>query len=239
MSDIIGGTPQDWLAVGWFTEDETYRTLAEKFAKNLSEHRIPYHLFSKPSLGAWNTQRKPAVVMEAMDLYPGRTIVLMDVDCIVRENIAPIADIDGDIGITVLAHNVRSGKFNRQCVNIDCSSRVVVFKPNERARAFAEVWQRRVEQADLVNDEHAMVWAYLSSPSVEFAYIDQAYSGREVGQVPDAVICHDSAHDRQMKAAKTRGIRGWLRAIERRFFRTGRSKERKLASELAVMLKAG
>jgi len=52
--------PGDWLVIGWFTEDSTYRPLAEAFAANLSQHRAPFHLFAKPSLGAWNTRRKPA-----------------------------------------------------------------------------------------------------------------------------------------------------------------------------------
>lgn len=78
IGDLVGGQIADWLVAGWFTPD--YRPLAEAFAVNLSEHGAPHHLLAKPSLGAWNTRRKPAVVLEAMDLYPGKTIVLTDVD---------------------------------------------------------------------------------------------------------------------------------------------------------------
>jgi hypothetical protein len=35
--------------VGWFTEDETYRPLAETFAANLTEHGAPFHLWAKPA----------------------------------------------------------------------------------------------------------------------------------------------------------------------------------------------
>jgi hypothetical protein len=97
----------DWLAIGWFTEDSTYRPLAEALAANLSQHGAPFHLFAKPSLGAWNTRRKPAVVLEAMDAYPGKTLVLMDVDCRLRGDIEPVTQIGGDVGIVVIARNVR------------------------------------------------------------------------------------------------------------------------------------
>ena len=67
--DLFGGSAGEWLVTGWFTEDTVYRPLAEAFAANLAEHGIPFHLFAKPALGAWNTRRKPAVVLEAMDAY--------------------------------------------------------------------------------------------------------------------------------------------------------------------------
>ena len=104
--DLVGGQVGDWLVIGWFTEDSTYRPLAEAFAANLSQHRAPFHLFAKPSLGAWNTRRKPAVVLEAMDAYPDKTVVLMDVDCRLRGDIEPVTQIGGDVGIVVIARNV-------------------------------------------------------------------------------------------------------------------------------------
>jgi hypothetical protein len=49
--DLVGGQIGDWLVIGWFTEDSTYRPLAEALAANLGEHGAPFHLFAKPSLG--------------------------------------------------------------------------------------------------------------------------------------------------------------------------------------------
>lgn len=67
--NLAGGQVGDWLVTAWFMPD--YRPLAEAFAANLTEHRAPYHLWAKPSLGAWNTSRKPSVVLETMATYPG------------------------------------------------------------------------------------------------------------------------------------------------------------------------
>src|SRR5262245_16514772 len=88
-----------WLAVGWFTPD--YRPLAERFAANLSEHGAPFHLFARPKIAAgWNTAQKPSVILDAMAQYPDKTLMLMDLDCVVHGDISPVVDIPGDVGIT-------------------------------------------------------------------------------------------------------------------------------------------
>lgn len=233
--DIIAEGKRDWLVIGWFTPD--YRPLANKLAANLAEHGAHFHLFAKPALGTWNTRRKPEVVLEAMDRYPGKTLVLMDVDCVVRGNITPAADILGDVGIIVIARNQRRRRRVAHWLAMECSSRVVVFRPTDKARAFAETWADTIERSDVNHDEHSMAWAYLASPSVDFEYIDQAYSGRELGQVAGAVIEHDSAHDEQRRARRG-PIRQALRAFERRFLRSGRSQESRLQGALSVARKA-
>jgi hypothetical protein len=236
VGDIKGGTVGDWLVTGWFTPN--YRPLAEAFAANLSQHGAPFHLWAKPNLGkGWNTSRKPAVVLETMAAYPGKTVVLMDVDCIVRGDIAPITRTNRDVGIVVIARNMRNGRHWRHWLAVECSSRVVVFRPTDGARAFAKTWAARIERSAFPHDEHSMAWAFLASVGVHFSYIDQRYSGREVGQLPDAVICHDSAHEKQRKGQRS-GFKAALQAIERRYFRTGRTKAGKLKGELSVLIES-
>ena len=70
-----------------------------------------------------------------------------------------------------------------------------------------------------------------------FSYIDQRYSGREISQLQDAVICHDSAHEKQKQREKS-GLREMLKAIERRHLRTGRTKATKLRAEMSELLKS-
>jgi hypothetical protein len=112
----------------------------------LARAKSPFHLFGKPSLGAWNTRRKPSVVLEAMDTYPGKTVVLMDVDCAVRGDIAPVTGIRGDVGIVVIARNVRRKGRWAHWLNVECSSRVVVFRPTDGARTFARTWADTIER---------------------------------------------------------------------------------------------
>jgi hypothetical protein len=197
-------------------------------------------LWAKPKLApGWNTSRKPSVVLEALDAYPGKTLVLMDVDCIVKGDIAPVTDVAGDVGITVIAQNVKGSPGRglrrgrdaewRHWIGVECSSRVVVFRPTAGARVFAQKWADQVKHSDgISHDEHAMVWAFLEcqSAGVDFRYIDRRFSGREITVLPDAVIGHDSAHNKQRTGRRGR-LRKALREVERRWFRSGRTRTKK------------
>lgn len=234
LEDITGGTAGDWLVIGWFTPD--YRPLAEAYAANLAQHGVPHHLWAKPKLDAgWNTSRKPAVVLAALDAYPGKTVVLMDVDCIVRGDPSPAAAIDGDVGITVLARNMKRGNRFQHWIAAECSSRVVTFRNTEGARAFAQRWAAQIERSKVNHDEHSMIWAYLSCPHVRFDHLDPAYSGREVSQFPDGIIVHQSAHSEARRLGRG-AFKRLLRDIERRFLRTGRTSRDK--TPLAHVMKA-
>jgi hypothetical protein len=231
-ADIIGGTPTDWLAIGWFTPD--YRPLAEAFAANLAERGIPFHLFARPKLATgWNTLQKPSVVIDAMDAYPGKTLVLMDVDCTVRGDIAPVTDIAGDVGLALKARQTKKGKAWQKRIAVMLCSRVVVFRPTAGARAFAMEWQALCEKAHYSGDETAMTWAFLRLPDVAYAYLGERYKAWEVGgrSMPaDAAIVHESAHDRRRAwHSPLDAARGLVRRIERRWFRTGRTKRENIA----------
>lgn len=226
MSDLKGGSPADWIVIGWFTPD--YRPLAETFAANLAKHNAPYHLFARPPLAGWDTSPKPSVVLDAMSAYPDRTLVLMDVDCIVSGDIAPAVRVAGDVGIVMLASNIkhRNGNWCQQ-VSIDCSSRIVVFRPTAKARAFAVEWARLIDKGPIRNDEHSMTWAYINCSNVDFCYLDNLYAARGVSEVPDAVIWHDSAH-RKQRLQTIGPLKRFWRAIQQSL-KTGRTKARKQA----------
>src|SRR5262245_494065 len=225
--DITGGTVGDWLAIGWFTPD--YRPLAEAFAANLAEHGAPFHLFAKPKLeGASRLEQilmKPAVVLEAMARHPDKAIALMDVDCIVRGDISPLAAIPGDVGVALFG-GVPS-KATDWRVWLGLSTRVMVFRPTEAARAFTEKWSGYVKSHG-GHEERCAAQAFLASLEVRFSHIDLAYSGREVYQFPDGIVVHQSASS-ALKTSERGAIRQTLRNIERRFFRRGRSSRDKVA----------
>jgi hypothetical protein len=176
------------------------------------------------------------VVLEAMDAYPGKVVILMDVDCIVRGSIAPVAEFAGDVCICAIARNVANGEKVRHWLAFETSSRVIAFRPTEGARTFAERWHGEIERSSDADDEHSLSWAFLRSPDVRFSYIPQEYSGREVSMMPNAIVAHDSAHEKQKRRARG-GFKDLLRAIERPF-RTGRTKAGKVEGELSVLVKA-
>jgi hypothetical protein len=111
----------------------------------------------------------------------------------------------------------------------------MVFRPTQGAREFALRWASQIERGAFPHDEHALSWAFLSSPDVRFSYIDERYSGREIDQLQDGVIVHRSAYAQHRKSS--RGLlRECLRWIERPF-RTGRTKAEKLQG-LGVLVEA-
>jgi hypothetical protein len=224
MGDIVSANPDsDYLVAGWFTTDDTYGPLAEAFAANLDQHQQPFHLFAvRRKAGApWDTRKKPTVALAALDMYPGKTIILMDVDCHINGPLAPLANCPGDVGVNIIARpNIdwlgRTRKPN--VVSVRLSSRVVVFRPFAGAVDFAQEWERLCRLPEPYGavkkggDETAMVWAYLSRPWVSFYPIAPAYSAQSSMRVPNAVIEHDSAHAKQ----QARTWRGWLRLLEKR-----------------------
>jgi hypothetical protein len=223
--DIKGGTTAGWIVCGWFTPD--YRPLAEKFAANLAEQNAPFHLWAKPkSSRGWNTWAKPAVALEAMDAYPGATVILMDTDCIVSGDLSPLAAASGDVAITVKARQMRVLPGFHKRTTLKTSSRVVVFHPTKGARAFALEWERRLKSATYGGDEPSMLMAWLQCQDISFHMLDPRYAGDETDvAVPDAIIRHHGAHGRTKGSA----VGNLLKTIERRWLRTGRSQAAKRA----------
>ena len=211
--DITGGAPPgNWLVVGWFTPD--YRRLAESFAANLKEYQTSFHLFAKPkSEKGWNTWRKPSVVLDAMAAYPGKTVVLMDVDCFLTADVAPLTRVGGDVGIRVDARQARLLWPMHKGGVLKGSSQVVIFHPTDGAKRFASEWERQCAQTHYSGDEAAMLQAFFTAPDVAFTQIGKP-----------AMIRHESAHE----ARKPKTLKQRLKAIERRF-RTGRTRAAKEA----------
>jgi hypothetical protein len=175
----------------------------------------------KPKLApGWNTKRKPRIVLEAMETYPGTTLVLVDCDCIVRGDVAPVAGISTDIGIAL---KPRQGRKSR--IVLTASSRVMVFRPTAGARSFAETWADLCEASPRSNDEPSLVWTYIERPDVTYTQLDQRYIGREMGTantMEGIVIWHDSAHDPvRNRCSWPATIRHLLKRAEMRCFRTG------------------
>jgi hypothetical protein len=169
--------------------------------------------------GQGGVLRKAAVVLDTMDAYPGKTLVLMDVDCIVRGDVAPVTNIATDVALTIKPRLSRNLLRWQRRLLVTVGSRVMVFRPTEGARSFAQEWDRLCSQTKSGRSaEIPLAWAFLLRPDVTYTQLDKKYAGREAdvsGNAPsDAVICHDRAH----------GKRTLLRAIEQHLFRKGRTK---------------
>lgn len=213
--------PKEWLVVGWFTPD--YRQLAEKLAANLDSQHAPHHLFAVEAFGSSfheRTRRKPEIVLRAMDMYPEKALILMDVDCVVLGDLTPLTQIDSDVGIVLKARQARPPR-----VILSASSRVVVFRPTAGARRYGEAWLGECRSnAHLTHDDElCMLWAYLRNPLVTYSQISPEFAGREIDlpKIGEPVILHSSENTRRTFRI---GLKPFLKKIEKRYFRTGRTK---------------
>jgi hypothetical protein len=224
--DLKSCAAGDWIVCGWFTPN--YRSLAEKFAANLAQYDAAFHLWAKQMpTPAWNALAKPSVVLQTMDAYPSKTVILMDVDCTICGEIAPITSFTGDVSLTIKARHVRLVRGFQKRITFKTSSRVVVFHPTDGAKAFATDWERLCKASSCADaDETNMAWVYLSRPDICYHHLDPRYAGDEVGNtVAGAVISHYGAHGR----TKGPALKNFLKNIERRWFRTGRTQVAKRA----------
>lgn len=79
----LGGS-SPWIAISHFTPE--YRREAAKLIASLACLPIDYHVQPIASLGSWwaNVHCRPSFLLAMLDVYPGRDIVWIDADGIVR-----------------------------------------------------------------------------------------------------------------------------------------------------------
>jgi hypothetical protein len=135
----------DWIVCGWFTDDPVYRGYAQDLAASLDQVGAPYDLVATEKLsGGWeaNTRAKPAQILAAMDRHPDKTVIFMDVDYTAVGDLAPLAQMRGDIAVKMGTKRRANGS-----TRITMGDQVMVIKPNVAARHFVETWLRAIDEA--------------------------------------------------------------------------------------------
>ena len=196
-ADIISDTrPSDLVICGFFTPD--YRELATALADNIAPFH-PFHMFAvTEDESSWLAvvQRKPRIVLQAMDLYPTATVILLDVDCSVRGRIDLMTDIPGDVSAFVKLKQIKRLLSSREQTLVHVSSRSMVFKPNDRARKLLVDWDTEIRTASYIQGgcERALRVTLFGATYLAFSPMDERYSGREITIASkDDLIVHDSA----------------------------------------------
>lgn len=193
MTDIVHTVPlKSYIVTGFFTPD--YRAIAARFSANLKEHGIPHHLYAVPAEEWWRAvMLKPEIVDRAATAYPGRTIILSDVDCIIRGPIDAILT-DADVALHV---RVKLSRRHSSWV----SSRFVAFHPTAKGREVLRVWLglTTIEMASSKprsNEEQLLLMALSRVGGHRLWMLPEAYAAHEIDEVgPEAVVVHQSVHD--------------------------------------------
>ena len=93
-------TADSYIVTGFFTSD--YHPIARRFAGQLTRHAISHWLYSwSPEEWQKAILAKPLIVKRAMQGFPGRTIILMDIDCDVTGPIYPVLECATDISLFI------------------------------------------------------------------------------------------------------------------------------------------
>jgi hypothetical protein len=201
MSDIKGGpAPETWIIIGWFTPD--YRHWAERLAKSLAPRGVAYHLLAKekPAAG-WGaaTRRKPDIALEALALYPGKTVVLLDVDAEAIGALDGLGDIAGDVSAFLKAKTNRKG-----VTTLMLSTRVLALRPTPATTRLLEAWREACKGTELI-DEAVLGALWPSLRGITLDPLPERFAARERDAAPpDAALVHDSARDVSVGAMNPR-----------------------------------
>jgi hypothetical protein len=195
MADLVSNDDaRSWLVTGFFTPD--YRPLAAALAASLDHDKQPYHLFAVDKSGDWSSQtmRKPSIVIGALDAHPGKTVILMDVDCTVHGPLDALASFCPAADVCCLS-TARSKKIGRHRQRFSLSSRVMVVRPTPGARALMQQWDKACRERPWMHgDEPNLTYALTCSPGSAYSTIPLIYSGREASEAPaGSIITHESA----------------------------------------------
>lgn len=213
MTDIVCVTPGDFIVIGFFTPD--YRPLATALAGQLGS--TSHHFYAVPD-EEWQRAilLKPTIVLHGMRDYPLRTLVLMDVDCQMRDDISEwIAGLTTDI---TLPARIRRG--SRRHGRVLFSSRVMAIAPTEASKRLVLNWQALCNSAKAplfsrLCDERELVGAIGSNHGATIAFTPDEYAGLDASNAPSgAKIVHVSEHAKRFDGVLTQAGKCGQRAFD-------------------------
>lgn len=204
------------VVTGFFTPD--YFPLADAFSQNLIQHGIPHTLYNVPS-AAWAEAilLKPRIVKLAMEDHPESTVILMDIDCILSDTLAPALAFLGDLSLFMGVRFKKAFGKKRTRLRVLPSSRIIAWKATAKSMELLDNWERlcALHLSDVPNtdDEQLLMLAIGRTPSVAVNIIDGRYAAQDPQYaLKDAIVIHHSAHNGMLE----RSFRYRFKAVKRR-----------------------
>ena len=105
----------NWQVISFYTVNTGYEQEIKKLESSLKRFKLPYHFFSYKPVGTWrkNLNYKSEAILKAFDMFPGKDIVFIDADAIVRQYPALFDELsekqECDIGACFFKYQPRSG----------------------------------------------------------------------------------------------------------------------------------
>ncbi|HEX4893108.1 MAG TPA: hypothetical protein VFV47_07445 [Hyphomicrobiaceae bacterium] len=189
-----------YVVCGWYTPD--YEHFARELRRNLDRLGEPHDLVQVRKInGGWerNTLEKPIQLQRALARHPGKTLILVDVDCCVCEPLRDLASkAQGDIAVYMMA-----ARSQRATVRIQMRSGTMVVRPTPFAEAFVQNWVRISAGAPRGTiDQHTLPQAIAATPGLAVEQLDVRYCATEGDDVDAPVILHSRASRLHPKVSK-------------------------------------
>lgn len=202
LRSFVTDRDHDWIVGAWFTPD--YAKWTVPFRQSLEHLGAPYHIMACPNVGGgWEaeTMRKPRVVRKLIESNPGKTLVLLDVDCQVRLCPSKLVDsVRGDVAAYVRAKRAGSGKDRAR---IKVLSGTMVFRPTDGARRLLDAWEAAQAECQAGDVDQTSLMIALGR-ATEFTFQPLGPEWCDFEGHPQPAIVHDNAG---LAVAKT----SWLR----------------------------
>ena len=196
-----------YVVCGFWTPD--YAPWASALRASLHVHKQPHDLVPADKVaGGWeaNTLRKASEVAKAMQRNPDKVIVWLDVDCIVKGDLSPLAELWGvDVAVYMHGRRKRMGGYKLHAI-----TRTIVLRPTVEARAFVAEWEKLSASARFGDvDQTTFLLALAASTGTSFQPLERKWSAVE-GE--DGIIVHGRASRDAIKI-------GWLDKIMQPWWR--------------------
>lgn len=132
----------NWIVVALLTNSSVYELeFAQHLLPSLQKFDIPYHIEVIDSKGSWlkNVAQKPGAIFNAMEKYPGKDIVCLDVDCEIVSYPELFNTIPKDYDIAFHTLSWNEWYQNKSNVN-EVLSGTIYLRNNDKIKKLLEDW---------------------------------------------------------------------------------------------------
>lgn len=207
----LGTDGREWLVIAWFTPD--YRKHAERLSRSLEKLRAPHCLLAVEAWAtSWErrTMLKPQIVEQAMQRWPGKTLILVDADCEVLGDPQILHEmVKADIAVH--ARSFRRRRLSWASTSFGIRSGTMVFRPTDGARRLVREWNAAIGRCGPHDvDQTALVLSVPAANETTFQFLPVAWCSIAKERTPATMILHGVAGKSAFKVPKR--IRGILPA---------------------------
>lgn len=192
------------IVCGWFTPD--YASHAAALIKSLNALGEPHDIVAVPQTnGGWEatTLRKPTQILGAVMRHRTKTVIFLDVDCVVMRPLAELARTRADVAV-----HLRCQRKSRGNGRIFARSGTMVFRQTAAAVAMLATWINISRQAPPgYTDQYTLAEAIVRTPTLMVENLGIEWCATERDNFPDPSILHTSA------SKATRKMPAWMKTL--------------------------